>query len=96
MGAKKAGVVVDLWKCVGERRVVEAFGQRAGAGAEQRAAVFRDCVLIKKGSTVGDVYRKVMGDAPMAYVETVGGVRVSEEDEVAVGKNDASDNVQPA
>ncbi|KAF2262833.1 GTP-binding protein [Lojkania enalia] len=52
------------------------------------AAVFRDCVLVKKGSTVGDVYRKVMGDAPLAYVEGVGGVRVSEGDEVKVGKND--------
>lgn len=41
-----------------------------------------------RGSTVGDVYRKVMGDAPMAYVETVGGMRVSEDDLVSVGKND--------
>jgi hypothetical protein len=31
-----------------------------------------------------------MGDAPLAYVETVGGVRVSDEDVVAVGKNDVS------
>jgi hypothetical protein len=46
--------------------------------------------LVKKGSTVGDVYRKVMGDAPLAFVETVGGVRVSEGEEVAVGKNDVS------
>ncbi|KAF2503258.1 P-loop containing nucleoside triphosphate hydrolase protein [Lophium mytilinum] len=51
-------------------------------------AVFRDCVLVKRGSTVGDVYRKVMGDAPMAYVETAGGVRVAEDDLVTVGKND--------
>lgn len=29
-----------------------------------------------------------MGDAPLAYVETAGGVRVSEDDLVAVGKND--------
>lgn len=29
-----------------------------------------------------------MGDAPLAYVETVGAVRVSESDPVAVGKND--------
>ncbi|KAF2397761.1 GTP-binding protein [Trichodelitschia bisporula] len=50
--------------------------------------VFRDCVLVPKNSTVGDVYRKVMGDAPLAFVETVGGVRVSEDDVVAVGKND--------
>jgi len=31
-----------------------------------------------------------MGDAPMAYVETSGGVRVAEDDLVAVGKNDVS------
>ena len=37
---------------------------------------------------MGDVYRKVMGDAPLAFVETVGAVRVSEGDPVAVGKND--------
>jgi ribosome-binding ATPase len=34
------------------------------------------------------VYKKVMGDAPLAYVETAGGQRVSEDDVVAVGKND--------
>ena len=31
-----------------------------------------------------------MGDVPLAFVETVGGVRVSEDDAVAVGKNDVS------
>jgi len=30
----------------------------------------------------------VVGDAPLAYVEGAGGVRVSEDDIVAVGKND--------
>lgn len=29
-----------------------------------------------------------MGDAPLAYVETIGGQRVSEDDPVSVGKND--------
>lgn len=43
-----------------------------------------------RGSTVGDVYRKVMGDAPLAYAETVGGVKVAEDDLVAVAKNDVS------
>jgi ribosome-binding ATPase len=72
-------------------RNVGTFGSgEAGAAGGERAAVFRDCVLVRKGSTVGDVYRKVMGDAPLAYVETVGGVRVSEDDEVGVGKNDVS------
>lgn len=58
------------------------------ASGERDSGVFRDCVLVKKGATVGDVYRKVMGDAPLAYVETVGAVRVAEDDLVAVGKND--------
>jgi len=39
---------------------------------------------------VADIYKKVMGDAPMAFVETTGGVRVAEDDVVAVGKNDVS------
>jgi len=50
--------------------------------------VFRDCVLVKKNTTVAEVARKVMGDAPLAYVEGAGGVRVAEDDLVAVGKND--------
>jgi ribosome-binding ATPase YchF (GTP1/OBG family) len=58
------------------------------SGSASATAVFRDCVLVKRGSTVGDVYRKVMGDAPLAYVETEGGRRVGEGDEVQVGKND--------
>lgn len=72
-------------------RNISTFGSgEAGSGGE-RSAVFRDCVLVKKGTTVGDVYRKVMGDAPLAYVDTVAGVRVSEDDLVSVGKNDVSD-----
>jgi ribosome-binding ATPase YchF (GTP1/OBG family) len=58
------------------------------SGSASSTAAFRDCVLVKKGSTVGDVYRKVMGDAPLAYVEREGGVRVAEDDLVAVGRND--------
>jgi hypothetical protein len=37
---------------------------------------------------VAEVARKVMGDAPIAYIEGAGGVRVAEDDLVAVGKND--------
>jgi hypothetical protein len=43
-----------------------------------------------RNSTVGDVARKVMGDVPINYIEGVGGVRVSEDDIVAVGKHDVS------
>lgn len=41
-------------------------------------------------STVADVARKIMGDAPIAFIEGIGGMRVAEDDPVAVGKNDAS------
>ena len=47
-------------------------------------------MLVKKNTTVAEVGRKVMGDAPLAYVESAGGVRVAEDDLVAVGKNDVS------
>ena len=59
----------------------------AAGGAGVGGAVFRDCVLVKRGTTVGEVARKVVGDAPVAYVEGVGG-RVAEEEVVAVGRND--------
>ena len=62
------------------------------AGQQQggNAPVFRDCVLVKKGTTVKECARKVMGDAPLAYVEGAGGVRVSEDEVVGVGKFDVS------
>ncbi|KAJ5097442.1 GTP-binding protein [Penicillium angulare] len=63
-------------------RNVATFNSGAGT------AVFRDCVLVNKNSTVGDVARKVMGDVPISYIEGVGGTRVAEEDIVAVGKHD--------
>ena len=52
------------------------------------APVFRDCVLVKKGTTVRSIASKVIGDAPLAYVEGAGGTRVSETEVVDVGKND--------
>ena len=58
-----------------------------GSGSSGSTAVFRDCVLVKKGSTVGDVARKVMGDAPIAFIEGEKG-RVADDQLVAVGKND--------
>lgn len=59
-----------------------------GSGASGSTAVFRDCVLVKKGSTVADVARKIMGDAPIAFIEGDGGRRVAEDQVVSPGKND--------
>jgi ribosome-binding ATPase len=61
-----------------------------GSGASESRFVFRDCVLVNKNATVADVARKVMGDAPIAYIEGAGAIRVAEDDFVAVGKNDVS------
>ena len=53
-------------------------------------AVFRDCVLVRQGTTVRECARKVMGDVTLAYVEGAGGIRVAEDEIVAVEKNDVS------
>ena len=86
------GVVQVLSKAAELLGLVPVFPVRNtstfSSGASESRAVFRDCVLVKKGSTVGDVAKKVMGDAPIAYVEGIGNVRVSEDDIVAVGKHD--------
>ena len=59
-----------------------------GSGSTASTAVFRDCVLVKKNSTVGDVARKIMGDAPIAFIEGDGGRRVADDQVVSVGHND--------
>lgn len=86
------GVVQVLKKAADMLGLVPVFPVRNtttfGSGASESKYVFRDCVLVNKNSTVGDVARKVLGDAPIAYVEGVGGIRVAEDDIVAVGKND--------
>ncbi|KAK9479832.1 P-loop containing nucleoside triphosphate hydrolase protein [Lipomyces japonicus] len=51
-------------------------------------AVFKDCVLVKRGTQVGDVVRRIMGDIPIAFVEGLGGIRVAKADVVSEGKND--------
>lgn len=91
------GVVQVLAKAAEILGLVPVFPVRNTAsfssGAADSKHVFRDCVLVKKNSTVADVARKVMGDAPIAYIEGVGGLRVAEDDPVAVGKNDVSPNL---
>lgn len=91
------GVVQVLSKAAELLGLVPIFPVRNtstfGSGSSDARVVFRDCVLVKKGSTVGDVARKVMGDAPIAFIEGVGNMRVAEDDLVAVGKNDVSQHI---
>jgi len=88
------GVVQVLSKAAELLGLVPVFPVRNistfSSGQAGSNAVFRDCVLVKKGTTVAEVARKVMGDASLAYVEGAGGVRVSPDDVVSVGKNDVS------
>jgi len=79
----KAGEMLGLTPVWPVRTVQPGFG---GEGKDGK--VFRDCLLVKKGSTVGDVFKKVMGDVPLAFVETVGGIRVAEDEIIVSGKND--------
>ena len=60
-------------------RNIHTFGSGLG--------VFPDCVLVKRGTQVGVVARRIMGDVTIAAIEGVGG-RVGEEDTVDAGKND--------
>ncbi|ODQ79721.1 hypothetical protein BABINDRAFT_36618 [Babjeviella inositovora NRRL Y-12698] len=50
--------------------------------------VFRDCLLVKKGTLVAQVAKMIVGEVTIAAIEGVGGLRISEEDTVDVGKND--------
>lgn len=63
-------------------RNIHTFGGSSGPN------VFRDCVLVKRGTPVISVARKIMGDVTIAAIEGVGGMRVGEEDTVDVGKID--------
>jgi hypothetical protein len=47
-----------------------------------------EILICSRNSTVGDIARKIMGDVPIAYVESSGGVRVSDDEIVEVGKYD--------
>lgn len=78
---QSAAAVLDLVP-VYPVRSIHSFGGTLGT------AVFRDCVLVKRGSTVISVARRIMGDVTIAAIEGVGGVRVAEEDTVDVGKHD--------
>ncbi|KFY90942.1 hypothetical protein V500_04880 [Pseudogymnoascus sp. VKM F-4518 (FW-2643)] len=86
------GVVQVLTKAAELLGLVPVFPVRNvssfSSGQAGSNAVFRECVLVKKNTTVAEVARKVMGDAPLAYVEGAGGVRVSPDDIVSVGKHD--------
>jgi ribosome-binding ATPase YchF (GTP1/OBG family) len=88
------GVVQVLSKAASLLGLVPVFPVRNvttfSSGTAGSNTVFRDCVLVKKNTTVAEVARKVMSDVPLAHVEGAGGIRVAKDDIVAVEKNDVS------
>lgn len=76
-----AALVLDLVPVFPVRNI-HTFGGTSGPH------VFRDCVLVKRGTPVIAVARRIMGDVTIAAIEGAGGNRVGEEDTVDVGKND--------
>ncbi|AET38204.1 uncharacterized protein Ecym_2481 [Eremothecium cymbalariae DBVPG len=66
-------------------------GGAAAAATKQQPHpenIFRDCLLVEQGTTVRSVARTLVGDAPLASVETLGGTRVSDSAAIEPGKND--------
>ncbi|KAJ2580096.1 hypothetical protein GGH95_002772 [Coemansia sp. RSA 1836] len=79
-------------------RAVDALGyipvypvkSLATFGAPQQSEAFRDCVLVKPGTTVREFARKLHSqviDHGYAGAETVGGIQLGEADVIVPGKN---------
>ncbi|KAJ3061239.1 hypothetical protein HDU98_002852 [Podochytrium sp. JEL0797] len=71
-------------------RNINTFGEGgAGTGGGGAKGVFRDCMLVRKGTRVADVMSELLGESRKfcQYVETVGGVRLGELDEITKENN---------
>ncbi|KAJ3288091.1 hypothetical protein HDU79_005103 [Rhizoclosmatium sp. JEL0117] len=70
-------------------RNITSFGDGGAAGSKEKTGVFRDCVLVKKGTTMGELMGDMLGDSKKfcQYIETVGGVRCGESDEITLENN---------
>lgn len=49
---------------------------------------FRECVLLREKTTVGSAAKKIMGDVPISAIEAYPGKKISDTDEISLGKND--------
>ncbi|GME67804.1 unnamed protein product [Ambrosiozyma monospora] len=78
---QEAAKVLDLVPIFTVRNI-QTFTGNSGTN------VFRDCTLVKKGTTVASVARIIIGEITVAAVEGVGGKRVGMDDTVDIGKND--------
>ncbi|KAK9482813.1 P-loop containing nucleoside triphosphate hydrolase protein [Lipomyces starkeyi] len=85
------GVIQALQAAARQLHLIPVFSVRnihTFANSSTDDAVFKDCTLVKRGTQVGTVVRRIMGDVPIAFVEGIGGVRVAKTDTVDSGKND--------
>ncbi|KAJ3101914.1 hypothetical protein HDU97_000955 [Phlyctochytrium planicorne] len=80
------GIQATLKMCVSTLGLIPTYPVRNinnfGDGIIGKSGVFRDCMLVRKGAKVKDVMEWVLGDAAKycLYAETVGSVRLSDED----------------
>ncbi|KAJ3116623.1 hypothetical protein HDU96_009178 [Phlyctochytrium bullatum] len=80
------GIQATLKLCVSTLGLIPTYPVRNinnfGDGPGGKAGVFRDCMLVRKGSKVRDVMEWVLGDNAKfcQYAETVGSIRLGEED----------------
>ncbi|KAI8615634.1 P-loop containing nucleoside triphosphate hydrolase protein [Chytriomyces sp. MP71] len=70
-------------------RNINSFGDGSGSGpmasgVKEKAGVFRDCLLVKKGTTVGGLMADLLGESKKfcQYTETVGGIRLGEDEQI--------------
>ncbi|KAK9370468.1 P-loop containing nucleoside triphosphate hydrolase protein [Lipomyces kononenkoae] len=85
------GVIAALQAAARQLHLIPVFSVRnihTFTTSSTDDAVFKDCTLVKRGTQVGTVVRRIMGDIPIAFVEGIGGVRVAKTDTVDTGKND--------
>lgn len=78
------GLVEILKKSAEVLQLVPVFPVKNNASKTE----FRDCVLLRAGTTVGSAARKIMGDVPIAAIEGPGGSKIAESDEIRIGHND--------
>lgn len=78
------GLVEILQKSAEVLQLVPVFPVKTGTSKYD----FKDCVLLRAGTTVGTAAKKIMGDVPIAAIENPSGSKIAESDEIGIGKND--------
>ncbi len=90
---KKAFLVLDVIPVFPVRNIANFTSSRyhpfINPSGGRVSGVFRDCYLVRRGTTVREVSQMVNGDLDKHYqfAETVGGVRLGEQDIISTHNN---------